>query len=371
MKGKKYPILLVLVLAILFFPRQAQAVIPPDFIFNIGSNVIQFFSAMLLFFSAMFGLLYQFIKVKFFVSKNKHWWIAGFITLVVGVTVGISYLYTVLAQQGAYNTWLKESEKHALVEEKLPVEPEPVKAADLAPPQTPEVKEVNNNFFEENKNTPLSISNADFKTVLANRDNNSIVLDAREDVEFENGHLNGAIHIRLADLRVGEWDKLSKDKFIYVMCWSGIRGKEVAEFLRSKNIVAIYLAEGANGWVESGGSWEGNIKFTEKYTDEKYVKLFSTSQVKSQKAQGVWLVDSREPAKFKKSRIPGAVSISLLHVPSSEMVKAFAQIPPGSKVITICDAYVNCFDAKMTGVELEKRGYEFLGRYNTPWEYGK
>jgi len=43
------------------------------------------------------------------------------------------------------------------------------------------------------------------------------------------------------------------------------------KFLRTKNIVASYLENGANGWVEWGGSWIGNIKFSEKY----FLKLYT------------------------------------------------------------------------------------------------
>jgi len=34
----------------------------------------------------------------------------------------------------------------------------------------------------------------------------------------------------------------------------------------------------------------------------------------------------------------------------------------------VCDSFVNCFDAVLTGTELERRGHIFLGRYNSPWE---
>ena len=35
-----------------------------------------------------------------------------------------------------------------------------------------------------------------------------------------------------------------------------------------------------------------------------------------------------------------------------------------SKIITVCDNYVNCFYAKVVWIELEKRGFEFEGRYS-------
>ena len=58
-----------------------------------------------------------------------------------------------------------------------------------------------------------------------------------------------------------------------------------------------------------------------------------------------------------------------MYTPTNDLEKAFAQVPAGSTVITVCDNYVNCFDAKITAVELEERGNAFIGRYNKPWEY--
>ena len=83
--------------------------------------------------------------------------------------------------------------------------------------------------------------------------------------------------------------------------------------------------------------------------------------------QGVKLVDSRPPWKFKQSSLPNSVNIPLMYTPTSNLEGAFGQLSGGGEVIVICDDYVNCFDAKLTGVELERRGYTFLGRYNKPW----
>jgi hypothetical protein len=53
----------------------------------------------------------------------------------------------------------------------------------------------------------------------------------------------------------------------------------------------------------------------------------------------------------------------MLYTPSSGLDEAFAQVPKNAEVITVCDGYVNCFDARVTGIELEKRGHKFLGRF--------
>lgn len=219
-----------------------------------------------------------------------------------------------------------------------------------------------NNFAEES----LSISNDDFQSVLKLNAAN-FVLDARENIEFENGHFPGATHIRFADLKAGRWIELPTDKPIYVFCWSGIRGKEVTEFLRSKKLAAQFLESGASGWFKYGGAWDGDISFLKVYTEDRYTKVFTTNDVKNQIKNNVTLIDTRSPNKFAVWHIPGSINIPLMSTPSILIDQAFAQVPPNSKIITVCDGYVNCFDAKLTGVELERRGHTFLGRFAEPW----
>ena len=224
-------------------------------------------------------------------------------------------------------------------------------------------------FFETNKDKNILIGNEEFQAKTQGGENNYIVLDARENIEYENGYFPGSQHIRFADLKAGQWLEIPNDKLIYVICWSGIRGKEVAEFLRTKKIVASYLKNGANGWVEFGGEWIGNINFGERYADSRYKLIFTTNDVKTKVQNGVTLVDTREPYKFEQWHIAGSVSIPIMYTPTINLEDVFDQVPANSQVITVCDGYVNCFDAKLTGVELERRGNEFLGRYNRPWEY--
>jgi rhodanese-related sulfurtransferase len=228
---------------------------------------------------------------------------------------------------------------------------------------------IKNSFFDAHKNDALSISNRQFQDIYINSLPEYLVLDAREEIEYENGHFPSGIHIRFADLKAGRWQELPVDKKVVVICWSGIRGKETAEFLRSKGIVALYLEKGANGWVEFGGAWEGNIKFAQKYSERRFELVFSTQQIKKKIQEGVVLVDSREPIKFAAKHVPGSFNISMFSTATADLPQVFSQIPQGSTVITVCDDYVNCFDAKITGVELERRGYTFLGRYNKPWEF--
>ncbi|MCW1891880.1 MAG: rhodanese-like domain-containing protein [Candidatus Uhrbacteria bacterium] len=222
-------------------------------------------------------------------------------------------------------------------------------------------------YFTAQTKLPEAISNADFQTAL-NQTSPFLILDAREDVEFENGHFPDATHIRFADLKAGRWIELPTDRPVYVFCWSGIRGKEVAEFLRTKKIAARYLEKGANGWVADQGTWSGEIAFLKVYTDDRYKRVFTPNAFQDSVNKGTIMVDSRPPASFNAWHIPGSINIPLMYTPSIGIEKAFAQVPPNSQVITVCDEYVNCFDAKLTGVELERRGHAFLGRFAEPWK---
>jgi len=48
------------------------------------------------------------------------------------------------------------------------------------------------------------------------------LVDVREMNEWENGHLDGAVHIPLSDLSAAK-EKLDKNQEYYVMCHSGAR----------------------------------------------------------------------------------------------------------------------------------------------------
>ncbi len=436
------------------FPKPANAVLPPDFIFNVGIQISQFLSIAVLLLTTSFGMGYRYWK-----ALRYRWLILiGVTILILGGGGTIIYYYNLNLQNIAYQKWLTESQ----INEEIPT---PTKVTGIIeklniPKNVEEVtaewfvkryygyindkklveayglskKSVSFDIFQSwyidtksvtvdkiilidpsrvsleltltnnngevtrygvlmslklENNRPVAVLNSevreiktvinydDNKTFVTNEEfkqlsidkNSFLVLDAREDLEYENGRYPNGLHIRFADLKAGRWIELPTDKNIYVFCWSGIRGKEVTEFLRTKNIRAYYIENGANGWYNFGGLWQGDIKFSSKYTDKKFQQAYSTVEVKKMILEGIKLVDCREPEKFNLSHIENSVNIPIMYTPSIKLEETFAQVPKNSRVVTVCDGYVNCFDAKITGVELEKRGYTFLGRYTTPWEY--
>jgi len=511
---------IVLVLAILIMPSLVSAVVPPDFIFNVGTQVVQFFSLIAVFFAAFFSALFHLFKVKFFAIKKKGAVLAAtFAVAAVFVTAGY-YFYVDYAQKAEYQKWLAESIKFNSSSGNMDINTEKgdsrgisnsINPAELPPPLVDEndklaigskenqdidiseekfvskieladetsrfINEYYKNiaeknfeqayemskktadfetfkgwyantdkitldnlvriddrrssieltlyekgtvtrygtlmilamregkpvgvdwsqarvlaagvvengnvvldekkiseqydFFSANEKRSIVVTNQEFKSITQSGRDDYLVLDAREDTEYESGYFPGSVHVRFADLKSGRWIEMPKDKLIYVICWSGIRGREVAEFLRTKKIAAAFLEKGADGWVSDGGQWIGTVKFSEKFGDPKFRRVFDTQEVKNKVNEGAVLVDSREPLKFKQWHIAGSYSIPIMYTPTIELEAVFSQVALGSSIITVCDGYVNCFDAKITGIEMERRGYQFLGRYNKPWEYEK
>lgn len=330
-------------------PRQAHAIPPPDVITNIGSSFAQIFSLAVVFLSIGSSFIFSYLKKGKAFAKQRPVIALVAVLGVISVALCIAYAVTEVRR-------IQEQEEYDReVAEKLREE---IDAHD-----TKDDEVVESTFFDDNKDLPLSVTNEEFSAV-----ENAFVLDAREDEEYEYGFYAGSTHIRFADILDGQWSTLPTDRVVYVMCWSGIRGSEVASYLREKGIVAQALEEGASGWVEDGGAWEGEILFLSVYTGEQYTKLFSTSETRVLQNSGVVLVDTRRQEGGAQV-ILGSIFVSAFYTPTPELESLLAQVPPDSRFITICDDFVSCFDAKIVGVKLEKRGNTFLGRYASPWEY--
>ena len=78
------------------------------------------------------------------------------------------------------------------------------------------------------------------------------VLDVREDSEFRNGHVPGAIHIPVKRLpeRIG---KLKRDKPYAVICQSGSRSRGATSYLLDEGFEGTVSVSGGTGaWARSG-----------------------------------------------------------------------------------------------------------------------
>ncbi|SFN92591.1 Rhodanese-like domain-containing protein [Bizionia echini] len=77
-------------------------------------------------------------------------------------------------------------------------------------------------------------------------DNGATILDVRNKHEWDNGHIERAVHIPLDELknRIEEVKQLKKP--IVVCCESGVRSAKAAKYLNLQNIDAT----NGGGWVK-------------------------------------------------------------------------------------------------------------------------
>jgi len=79
----------------------------------------------------------------------------------------------------------------------------------------------------------------------------AVLLDDREDDEWQAGHAPGAVHIPMGDIpsRAGEIDNQSE---IYVVCKAGGRSARVVEYLNRVGYEAINVEGGMLDWHAAG-----------------------------------------------------------------------------------------------------------------------
>lgn len=97
----------------------------------------------------------------------------------------------------------------------------------------------------------VEVVQADAADVPLTFDESAILLDVREDDEWQRGHVTGARHIPMGDVpaRMGEIDA---DATLYVMCHAGGRSQRVAQYLARNGYEPINVSGGILAWAGIG-----------------------------------------------------------------------------------------------------------------------
>ena len=78
-----------------------------------------------------------------------------------------------------------------------------------------------------------------------------VLLDVREDDEWEAGHVRGAIHIPMADIPV-RYEEIDPDAELLVICHSAGRSLRVLAYLERLGLEGVCVAGGMLSWVQTG-----------------------------------------------------------------------------------------------------------------------
>ena len=94
--------------------------------------------------------------------------------------------------------------------------------------------------------------------------NKEFLLDVREEYEYQEGHIKGAVNLPLREI-LEKKDSLPKNKDIYVYCRSGHRSADAVNFLKSLDFERVHNIEGGfidisfNEYHKDKGNLENSI----------------------------------------------------------------------------------------------------------------
>ena len=219
-------------------------------------------------------------------------------------------------------------------------------------------------FFAAHQDLPISIPTTEY--LARKSESDFLLLDAREDEEVEAGRVPDIPHIRFADLVAGAWTTLPRDKVLVVLCYSGLRGRAVATFLRSRGLAAQALGEGLERYVSLGAPFEGTIDFLSYYRGVQYTRGYRHDELEDLMRDGVVLVDARARDRAATTPLEGSVRIPAVTTPTENIPTILEKVHADARIIVACDDLASCFDAEIVGIRLERSGRVYLGRYLPP-----
>jgi rhodanese-related sulfurtransferase len=97
----------------------------------------------------------------------------------------------------------------------------------------------------------VEVAQAQIVDVPSTFDGSVVLLDVREDDEWQRGHAPGAQHIPMGQVptRIGE---ISADAKLFVVCQAGGRSQRVAQYLARNGHTPVNVSGGMLAWAGAG-----------------------------------------------------------------------------------------------------------------------
>jgi rhodanese-related sulfurtransferase len=99
----------------------------------------------------------------------------------------------------------------------------------------------------------VEVAQAEIAEVPSTFGSSVVLLDVREDDEWQRGHAPGAQHIPMGQIpaRLGEIDPGAK---LFVVCQAGGRSQRVAQYLARNGYAPVNVSGGMSAWAAAGRS---------------------------------------------------------------------------------------------------------------------
>jgi rhodanese-related sulfurtransferase len=95
------------------------------------------------------------------------------------------------------------------------------------------------------------VAQAQIADVPSTFDGLVVLLDVREDDEWQRGHAPGAKHIPMGQVP-SRIDEISADAKLFVVCQAGGRSQRVAQYLASNGYRPVNVSGGMSAWAGAG-----------------------------------------------------------------------------------------------------------------------
>ena len=90
------------------------------------------------------------------------------------------------------------------------------------------------------------------KSFLASSgDKSFVVLDVREDSEWKEGHIPGALHVPFHEL-AQHLDEVPSNKPVVTICGGGARSSTASSILQAQGFEPVNVAGGMDAWKSAG-----------------------------------------------------------------------------------------------------------------------
>ncbi len=224
--------------------------------------------------------------------------------------------------------------------------------------------------FGAQSDHPLGISTPDAFALLGQ--GNTQFFDIRETAEHEMGTLPGATHIRFPDFL--ESIPVDAGKEVVLFCHNGNRSSETCAELAKLGIDCRFIVGGIEKWITEGYRFSdakvetiADLRAIPDYPNG--TRLLNTEEFTSLFDAGdLQIVDTRYPGDFASGHLPGAINIPIRAMSTADLMTRI-QALENKPTIAACYDRRSCFMSQVLGLELNRAGIDFQGRYTLPWEY--
>jgi rhodanese-related sulfurtransferase len=156
-----------------------------------------------------------------------------------------------------------------------------------------------------------------------------IILDVRTPEEFNQGHLEGVVHIPVDELE-GRLDELSKDKPIIAYCKSGGRSSKAAGLLIENGFTQVYnMSGGITEWM--GKNYPVVVGEPEAVEESAIIEITVDEAYEYYNDGGYFFLDVRSESEYDNGHIKGAVNI-----PYNKIEDRLAELPADTPIIVYC-----------------------------------